>query len=127
MTKKALRTTASNGDGASVHLPEPQQQPAPLPAAGVAGNAADGSTAVHHQSCGEEDDQDDEQVERFYALLANIRALRACTEPGPDQQLPAGAAGSERGRQLRGRRRSGWRTLRRRSTRVQPQRMRGAR
>jgi hypothetical protein len=62
-TKKALWATASDGDGASVHPPEPpepQQQPAPLPAAAVASNAADSYAAVHHQSYGEEDDQDDE-------------------------------------------------------------------
>ncbi|XP_066361210.1 NRR repressor homolog 1-like [Miscanthus floridulus] len=99
-TKKALRlrATASDGDGASVHPPEPQQQPAPLPAAGVAGNAADGSAAVH-QSCGEDDDQDDEQVERFYALLANIRALRGLYSAGTGPAASGRGKGRKRARE----------------------------
>jgi hypothetical protein len=93
-TKKALRATASDGDGASVPPVEQQQkqQPVPLPAAGVTGtNAADGSASAAVQSCGEEDGQDDEQVERFYALLANIRALRGLYSAG------TGPAASGRG------------------------------
>ena len=93
-TKKARRATASDGDGESVPpVEQQQQQPAPLPAAGVAGtNAADGSASAAVQSCGEEDDQDDEQVERFYALLANIRALRGLYSAG------TGPAASGRGK-----------------------------
>jgi len=99
-TKKALRATASDGDGASVPPVEQQQkqQPVPLPAAGVTGtNAADGSASAAVQSCGEEDGQDDEQVERFYALLANIRALRGLYSAG------AGPAASVRGSRKRAR------------------------
>ncbi|CAD6334011.1 unnamed protein product [Miscanthus lutarioriparius] len=98
-TKKALRATASDGDSASVPpVEQQQQQPAPLPAAGVAGtNAADGSASAAVQSCGEEDDQDDEQVERFYALLANIRALRGLYSAG------TGPAASGRGSRKRAR------------------------
>ncbi|OEL35953.1 hypothetical protein BAE44_0003028 [Dichanthelium oligosanthes] len=94
-TKKALQITAIDGDGASARAPVPpveQRRPAPsLPAAAASGVAASsGGSAAAVQSCGEEDD--DKQVERFYALLANIRALRGLYrgEDGGGRGLAAG-------------------------------------
>ncbi|XP_062179425.1 NRR repressor homolog 1-like [Phragmites australis] len=60
--EKPLRSASGGASQASV--PAVQQHAAPLPAAGVAVEAMEGGS------------EDDEQVERFYALVANIRALR---------------------------------------------------
>jgi len=87
-TKKAMRIAAMDGDGASAaraSVPPAEQQrqePLLLPAAGG------GSGAV--QGCGAGDADDDEKVERFYALLANIRALRGLCSAGESGSAAAG-------------------------------------
>ncbi|RLN28551.1 hypothetical protein C2845_PM05G23320 [Panicum miliaceum] len=91
--KKALRIAAMDGDGASTRAsvaPAEQQRPAPLL------SAAAGSVSV--QRCGDDDDDDDdEKVERFYALLANIRALRGLCNAG--ESGSAGGRGRKRARE----------------------------
>ncbi|CAL4893181.1 unnamed protein product [Urochloa decumbens] len=101
---KALRIAATD-DGASAStqasVPPAEQQrrrPASLPAAGVAASAGGGSAAA--QSRGEE--EEDEQVERFYALLANIRALRSLCTAGESGSSPAGGRGRKRARGAEG-------------------------
>ncbi|CAN6342274.1 unnamed protein product [Urochloa humidicola] len=96
---KALRM-ATTDDSASTQasmLPVEERRRAPLPAAGVASSAGVASAAA--RSCGEEDDDDDEQVERFYALLANIRALRGLCTAGESGGSPAAGRGRKRVRE----------------------------
>ncbi|XP_062231230.1 NRR repressor homolog 1-like [Phragmites australis] len=70
------------GDGASSQSSVPvAEQPAPLPA----GIDVD-------PSCAAAAEEEDEQVERFYALLANIRALRGMYRAGS-----SAGAGADRG------------------------------
>ncbi|CAL4907796.1 unnamed protein product [Urochloa decumbens] len=96
---KALRIAATDdGDGAStraasVPTVEQRRRPAPLPAASAGG----GSAAA--QSSGEEEEDDDEQVERFYALLANIRALRGLCTAWESGSSPAAGRGRKRARE----------------------------
>ncbi|CAL5094580.1 unnamed protein product [Urochloa decumbens] len=103
---KALRIAATD-DGASAStqasVPPAEQQrrrPASLPAAGVAASAGGGSAAA--QSRGEEEEDEDEKVERFYALLANIRALRSLCTAGESGSSPAGGRGRKRARGAEG-------------------------
>jgi hypothetical protein len=85
--KKAPRNAAVNGDGATTRAsvtPVEHHRPAPFPAA---------------QSCGGREEDDDEQVERFYALLANIRALRGLYSAEESQLPPAADRGRKRARE----------------------------
>jgi hypothetical protein len=50
------------------------------------GAAAVSSARVEKLSDGDEVDDDDEQVERFYALLANIRAMKRAYMPGSSNE-----------------------------------------
>jgi len=88
-TKKAMRIAAMDGDGASARVPvaaaeQQRQAPLLLPAAGG------GSGVVQGCGAGDDDAADDEKVERFYALLANIRALRGLCSAGESGSAAAG-------------------------------------
>ncbi|RLN00557.1 hypothetical protein C2845_PM06G25550 [Panicum miliaceum] len=98
--KKALRIAATDGDGPSTRVsvaPAEQQRPAPLLPAAAAGVATGGSVSV--QRCGEDDDGDGEKVERFYALIANIRALRGLCSAGESGGGSAAGRGRKRARE----------------------------
>ncbi|PAN19937.1 hypothetical protein PAHAL_3G308700 [Panicum hallii] len=100
--KKALRIAATDGDGASTRVsvaPAEQQCPPPLLPAAAAGVAGGGSVSV--QRCGEDDDGDGdgEKVERFYALIANIRALRGLCSAGESGGGSAAGRGRKRERE----------------------------
>ncbi|CAN6337853.1 unnamed protein product [Urochloa humidicola] len=101
-TKAPWIAATDDGAGASTQASVPRVEqrlwPPPLPAAGVASSAAAGGSAAA-RSCGEEVEDDDEQVERFYALLANIRALRGLCSAGEGGPTPAGGQGRKRARE----------------------------
>ncbi|KAL6631092.1 hypothetical protein ACP70R_028432 [Stipagrostis hirtigluma subsp. patula] len=82
--EKALRP--ANGGGASRAAVS-----VAVPAADVGVVDASGGAAVEVVESG--DDEEDEQVERFYALLANIRALRGMYRAGDG----AGASSDDSG------------------------------
>lgn len=70
----AAATTSARGSRKKATLPGGAAAAAVVPAAATAAPAA--------VSGGGGEEEDDEQVERFYALLANIRAMRGAYVPG---------------------------------------------
>ncbi|TVU19053.1 hypothetical protein EJB05_35181, partial [Eragrostis curvula] len=97
---KAAPPTGSVSAGEGAALPSQRaarRTPVPDGAAAAALGAPTAAGAEANGSGGEE--VDDEQVERFYALLANIRAMRRVYTPGAgDDTADGGSSGAARKR-----------------------------
>ncbi|CAN6333336.1 unnamed protein product [Urochloa humidicola] len=97
--KKPAAAPAGDDDAAATQLPAARKTPLPPDAA--APPADDGEPPVGIVEEEEvDDDEDDEQVERFYALLANIRAMRGMLSP-PYASCAGGAADAGSRKRLR--------------------------
>ncbi|CAL4900355.1 unnamed protein product [Urochloa decumbens] len=93
---------ASDGDAGATQPPAARKTPLPPDAAAPPADDGDPPAVEIVEGGGgggveeEVDDDDDEQVERFYALLANIRAMRGLLPPYPYASCAGGDAGSRK-------------------------------
>ncbi|GJM88387.1 hypothetical protein PR202_ga04445 [Eleusine coracana subsp. coracana] len=85
-------------DGAKSDGSKPVVQTAEPAGSGAAGGTAEPATTP---GAAIDDEVDDEQVERFYALLANIRAMRGVYAPGGGGATAAGDCSGARRKRLR--------------------------
>ncbi|RCV18042.1 hypothetical protein SEVIR_3G275600v4 [Setaria viridis] len=96
----AARPVTPAGRGDADASPSPARK-APLPDDAAADDEP--VTAAEESRAGgvedDEEEDDDEQVERFYALLANIRALRGLLPPHVAPSSSCGGGASSRKRQ----------------------------
>ncbi|KAF6995580.1 hypothetical protein CFC21_012056 [Triticum aestivum] len=94
-TKTAAKAVAAgNGDGDAA--PSAAPKPVPRQEEPLPGDAADPAPAKATTSATvAESGVEDEQVERFYALLANIRAMRGMNESGSDDAGASSEGASE--------------------------------